>query len=342
MKRKHIFSLSFLIILIIIYGIERYMTRAYMTLLIRFKGVPPVIQGLMRGGVDAYYRGYLVGTVRKIALSNDQKYIVFYVAIKCKNLRLPKNTVAVLESEDLYGKRHLILGYPKNPSSQLLVDGDMLDGADAPDRIDDYLVNELESGRLNELLENALILTRDLKRPVQDINQLSSRGLIKSMAVQLPQTLNNTVKGINTVNRNIPIVNTAVNNANKNIIMAGNIVHDATNNINTASNDITDATKNISQINQAIPETTKTILHTDSLLSSTDANLSMVNSKIPQIPPNLLENANQELLKLDCMTNVIAQAVSKRFLLFRFMFGNPASEIKNCIPQNNNSVPNSK
>lgn len=369
-KNKLIRNLILLFLFIlIVYFVYKLLYAPKMTLIIKYKDVPPIIQTFPRASVEGYYRGLNIGKVSKITLSEDQKYIVFYLDIYYKNLRLPKNIKIILGSEDLYGARHLSLYYPNNPSSQLLSNGDTVYGTATYDRLDKYLVKELEEGKLKKIVTNLDFLTnylstalkknnnkelnqfltsvkesginasfilnevrdiigdpqtkKDIKstlryssESLEDINQImkNNKNEINHIIDKAPESIDKTIANLETVNINIPRVNTSILKANENIFQA----------------------------NKNIPEANRTITTTNSLLYSTNCNLGNLNSKIPvipPIPPNLFKNADNTLGTFNCLGTELNEILSKRFLLFRFMFGKLGNYPESCR-QDNSECPN--
>ena len=314
-----------------------FMTKPEMTVIIAYSETPPIIQHFLRRDITAYYRGYNVGKVSKVGLSKDQKHINFYLEIYYKHLQLPKNTSIILKTEDLYGARYFDLRYPKHPSSELLSNGDVIKGYAAYDRLDKYLMTEFKTGKLKKIEDNLIDITNILKnylgennsdikeakydttiilnnlreiisdphlkqglksiiisssRSVKDINQLLETKELKETITNAPKSIDKTIKNLESINENMPKIN-----------------------------------ENIAKANQNIPEVNKTVSTTNSLLCNTNYNLGTINSKVPSIPPCLLEKA-------DCLTTELGKILDKRFLLFRLMFGKPGSSLEKCFPEN--------
>ena len=203
-RNKVLTALIVLITAIVIYGIYKFINRPYMSFAIRYDQVPPVVLNFPRGKPDAYYRGLKVGKVTKIDLSKDQKDIVFNLDIYYKNLKLPKNTVTLLSSEDLYGARHFSLYYPDKPSNELISNGDTVLGTMADDRVDKVMVAEMQRGRLNEILNDLLLFMRGAKGPLTNLSRPELQRQIQYSIYQLPQTLTGTAQGLTAVNVSIP------------------------------------------------------------------------------------------------------------------------------------------
>ena len=337
-------------LLLVGYGLYKFLDRPEKTIIVKYKEVPPVIRRFPKSNVKIYYRGYRVGHVSKMALSDDQKYIVFHLGIHYKNLKIPKNIKIYLNSEDLYGSRHFSLEDPENPSSELLSDGDMVYGTGAYERIDKYLVKDMAEGKLGRVISNLVVITdfvdkginsnsgefnkllknveasrkdiglfindlrevindpqikhiiRSSSRSVDNINELLETEELRSTITKAPETIGKTVKSLETLTENTPKISVGLIEANQNLSEANNNLH---------------------RVN-------KNIYNTNSLLCTTNCNLGTINCKVPVIPPSLLTNADKVLKTVDCLSNELIEILSKKFLVFRLMFGNPGSSLKKC------------
>lgn len=335
-----------------------------MTIKIVYKEVPPIVQNIFRANLTAYYRGIKVGTVEKIRLSDDQKSIEFYLAIRYKNLKLPCNINFILKTEDLFAARYFSIEYPPNPSPHFLADGDVIMGTAYYPRLDQYLVSQFEKGKLKTIEDNLIEITNVLKTAlkgnnsqiinqlsksssdigiildsikniikdpqvskdikstlhyssssVKDINQLLQDKDLKTTIQNSPQLIDKTLSNLDKINTTLPEVNTNVQLANKNI---------------------TDTNNKLDTTNIIVASTNSTLKSTVPELRTTNKNLKQVNAKIPNIPPHLLEKADNSLTMLDCLNHELGKLVNKRFLLLRLMFGTPAKGFSNCSKENLN------
>ncbi|OGI27426.1 MAG: hypothetical protein A2287_10795 [Candidatus Melainabacteria bacterium RIFOXYA12_FULL_32_12] len=322
-----------------------------MTLIVKFKEAPPVIQGIIRGKTDIYYRGYRVGKVSKITLSEDQKHILFYLDIYYKGLRLPENTKVYLRTQDIFGDRYFDLVYPENPSARLLSDGDIITGTSVFERLDKYLVQTLQAGRLSKLISNLTYLSslitgyvsrpqtrRELQAAVENINELIASEELQEIIAIAPQTLTRTVAGLEEVSVGLPQVSTDIKQASTDIQQASTDIQQASRNILEVGETVTHTNKAIWEVNETLPEVTQTVSVTNALLDNTNTlivdtncNLSSLNCKIPRIPPGFIENANETIKRYDCIGIGLSKMLSERFLLFRIMFGNPGEFLDECI-----------
>jgi ABC-type transporter Mla subunit MlaD len=325
------------------YFLYKYLNRPDMTIIIKYKEVPPVVQRFPRGKIDAYYRGYNIGIVEKIRLSQDQQSILFYLDIYYKNLKLPKNTRIYINSEDLYGARHLYIQYPKKPSSEFLHDGDTVNGTGYFERIDIYLARDLKIGKTGHLIENLVIITDILKNSINNsdtkefIKALKASGIdissvlkdvkeiiddpqvkqgIKLTVANAPASIDKTIKNLSSVNKNLEKSNSLIGNSTKKLVTSNSLLHDSTSTLKKSNALVRNSTDNLEKSN--------------SLLSNSNNNLETLNEKLPEIPPDLLKDADKTLKKADCLTNEAIDILSKRFWLFRFLFGNPGNSLKKC------------
>ncbi|OGH99900.1 MAG: hypothetical protein A2039_04490 [Candidatus Melainabacteria bacterium GWA2_34_9] len=323
-----------------IFGLYKYLSHPDMTIIVKYKEVPPVIRRFPKTNINAFYRGYKVGYCSKINLSDDQKYIVFYLGIHYKNLKLPKNTKIYLNTEDLYGSMHFSLDYPDNPSSKLLSNGDVIYGTGAYDRIDKYLIKDIEEGKLGQIISNMVVITDFLKKEAIN-NNGEFNNFLKSIEIsrndfglfinELRQIINDPAlkQGIKFSSRTLNNVNQILETRElrETITKAPKSIDKTIKNLEAINKNTPEITKNLTLTNHNFLETNETVNKTNSLLSTTNCNLETINCKVPVIPSGLLE-------KVDCLSNELIEMLNKRFLIFRFMFGKPGSSFKNC-KQNN-------
>ena len=342
MKKNRRTKIIILIILLILggFGIYKYLSHPDMTIIVKYKEVPPVIRRFPKTNINAFYRGYKVGYCSKINLSDDQKYIIFYLGIHYKNLKLPKNTKIYLNTEDLYGSMHFSLDYPDNPSSKLLSNGDVIYGTGAYDRIDKYLIKDIEEGKLGQIISNMVVITDFLKKEAIN-NNGEFNNFLKSIEIsrndfglfinELRQIINDPAlkQGIKFSSRTLNNVNQILETRElrETITKAPKSIDKTIKNLEAINKNTPEITKNLTLTNHNFLETNETVNKTNSLLSTTNCNLETINCKVPVIPSGLLE-------KVDCLSNELIEMLNKRFLIFRFMFGKPGSSFKNC-KQNN-------
>lgn len=339
-----------IILLLLFFGVYlayRLIPVTVMRLNVRFTDSPPTSQSFLTGGINAYYRGYKVGKVSDISLSGDQKYIVYHLDIHYKNLKLPRNTAFNLKSEPILGStaRYFTIDYPRNPSSELLTDGDTIHGAASFQGLDQFLVEEIPKGSLGKLVNNLIFLTGSLKSILKtngnlndtltELNKLSINAnyLLSDvnefiddpeLKEQLKRTIKKSPESIDNIERNLELTTRRLPEINRNIVTTNR-------NIVETNQSIVSTNGNIVKTNTSIIRTNNTLCGTNANLYATNCNLGTLNSKIPQIPPELLNNTSEALETLNCVGNELSEILNKRFLLLRFLFGKPASSISKCL-----------
>ncbi len=269
-------------------------------LTVRFKEVPPIIK--LAGDVGVYYRGYKVGKATCRNLSKDQQYILFCIQIDYKDLKLPANTEIILKTQDLFGDRYFDLVYPENPSAKMLAHGDVIDGTAVYERVDKYLVEQMEEGKLGELITNLNYLAAGVKSFLE-----GDKKEIKETRETL-SSLQNTLKNIDET-----LTKEELTEALK------------------QTPELLDRTiTNIEAVNRSLPGIDANIEEVNTLLCGTNQQLECLNPKIPVVPQELVCRANRTLMRYDCIGGALSDTMSKNCLFFRFLFGRPGESFKEC------------
>ena len=338
--RLNIKTFILLIVFIIIaWLVYSFFHKPDKTLIVRFKEAPPIVQGILRNKTSAYYRGIKVGEVSRIILSKDQQYVLFYLNIYYKNLRLPENINITLRIQDIFGGNYIELRYPENPSTKFLCDQNIVEGVAVIERIDNYMINQFESGQIKEVLTNLNIFLSDLrsvsddpktKKDIQNIFGKLSRVLDKVSLItedkNLKNRLSKSLATIQSLNEKLPDINKNIHLTNLNVSKVDNTITKTEKTLMEVGNQVT-------SLNQDIPNISEEINRTSSVISLTNKDLTALNSKIPLIPSDLVEKADQTLNRTDCLSQELGNMLDKRFLIFRFMLGKPGRRFKECIPQ---------
>lgn len=313
---------------------------------VRFKEVPPVIK--FAGDVSVYYRGYKVGKATCKKLSNDQKYILFCVEINYKNLKLPINTKIVLKTQDLFGDRYFEFIYPDKPDKKMLAHGDIVDGTAVYERIDKYLVEEMENGKLATLISNLNYLTggarsilggnkkklgkvtENVTGSVEDLSFITDELKTMLKNPQFRKTLLEVPAALGTTGGQLAVTNTLLPEVNKNLVGTNK-------SFALTHKDFDKVNKNLSETNQYLPGINESLDITNPLLCNTTQKLESLDQKIPEIPDSLisqtertLTQAEKTLMRYDCIGQALSKTVSKNCLFLRFLFGNPGKSFENC------------
>ncbi|MCK7521146.1 MAG: hypothetical protein MZV64_27380 [Ignavibacteriales bacterium] len=237
----------------------------------------------------------------------------------------------------------------------MLSNNDIIQGYAAITRIDKYLVQELESGDLRTLINNSVFITNQIRKIMQS-NQLGldklinrilasddievilreARRLLSSAELRelisiAPETLTGLTQELKEVSNNLPVVNNSVKQTNSSVKSVNKTIARTDSSIRQANETINETTQILPDVNQNLSDTNALLSSTKCSLDYTNMTLSDLNAKIPQIPPDLLQNANNAVIRYDCIGKALSQSVSQRFLILRLLFGNPASSFENCV-----------
>jgi ABC-type transporter Mla subunit MlaD len=315
------------------------------TIIVKFKESPPIVQGLLSPKTNAYYRGIKIGEVSKVVLSEDQQYVLFYLNIYYKNLKLPENIKITLRIQDIFGGKYMELSYPKKPSPKFLCDKNTVEGVAIIERIDNYLITQLESGQMKEVLTNLNMLLLNLRnvsddpkaqKDIQNILRQFSRVLDQISIItgdeKFKKQLMSSFTVIQSLNKKLPEINENIYLANTSTLKVNSTILNTDKTLQEVGN-------NIINLNQNLPNISEEVKQTSSVISSTNKNFAALNSKIPDISSEFIEKADQALDRANCLTEEMSNVFDKRFLIFRFMFGKPGKHFKECIPQEEQTSP---
>ena len=150
-------ALLIFVILSILMCVYRIKTYTYLT--VEFNDARPV-----RNKIPVYYKGYRIGKVEKIKPSDNFQTTLVTIVLYPKNLKLPKNTTALLTREKRERKEidFINLLYPEKPSEVMLISGDTINGFTTVD-IENYFSSKALTGELDALTNNANSLMESFK-----------------------------------------------------------------------------------------------------------------------------------------------------------------------------------
>ncbi|MEI7473746.1 MAG: MlaD family protein [bacterium] len=309
--------LSFLIIAMLTVASARYILinaaeQAQLKFFIKFKETPPIHEDLLRRGIQVYYRGIKVGKVTNIDLSNDNSSVIYNITIYRKNLTFPKNIMPLLLLEDVIGNRYIDINYPQQPSAELLKNGATVNGL-SPMIIKDlnlFFIKEFNSGKLESILNNVNALSsfasqnREKLTPV--ISYLNNVISDKNKMAQLL----NTPQLIGETSQQIAITNNKLGSMSKQLTTTSSSINSADNNIKNTNYSIVKTQEHLAKTNNNFDRTNKNIETANNNLNDMNPqlklannNLCTINQKVPEIPKDLLTNADEILKKVKKFTD---------------------------------------
>lgn len=303
-------------------SLDRFYHKPLLTFIARFRDIPPVGQNLVQRGIGVFYRGFRVGRVYKIDLSEDQNYVIFYIAIERKNLKLARNTRALLRTQSVLGDKFISLDIPFKPSPQTLTNGDVIEGRALVEDVGEIILTELGPGNTRKLLlsitglsENMNAILNNNKTEVNQIlKELAESGcdvseILKNIReiAESPQTKNDIRSTLRYSSKSAKKINEIVERKELGNIITGTPMA------------LDEAVKSVKSVNMHISKTTEDI-------SKTTEDISRVTQGIPETINTFKTTAKT----YDCLGKGISEMLSKRFLVFRLLFGAPGSNLEKC------------
>lgn len=312
-NRKWVIGGGFFILLVVWYILYNSLLyplfhKPLLTITIRFRETPPIGQALMREGIGLFYRGFEVGEVYKVELSDDQNYIVFRAHIYYPNLKLPKNVKALLRTQGVLGDKFISLVIPSKPSPEPLPNGAVLDGTTLIEDLGELLVNELGKSNAKKLMISMTELAHGLAIVVNE-----NRGQIRQLLKEFAKSGGN--------------ANEVLDNF-KEIIENPELKSDIKSTVHYSSkstkkiNDILES----KEIQEVITSTPETLNEANKTIKSIDEHISKATENIPETTKTFNEAAKT----YNCLGQGISDMLSKRFLVFKLLFGAPGNSLEKC------------
>lgn len=239
-------ALLIFVILSILMCVYRIKTYTYLT--VEFNDARPV-----RNKIPVYYKGYRIGKVEKIKPSDNFQTTLVTIVLYPKNLKLPKNTTALLTREKRERKEidFINLLYPEKPSEVMLISGDTINGFTTVD-IENYFSSKALTGELDALTNNANSLMESFKLTSDALTEFlnvltatvdENRPAIKIMTNNLAQMSNSfrlfALKLNNSINESqLKNTFTNVDMTSSSVVVTGKNIEGITQNIDSITGDI--------------------------------------------------------------------------------------------------------
>lgn len=296
--------------------------------------------GILNSGYKVYYQGMEVGKISDIKLSKDYKYTMVKADIYEKDFTLPENSTASVIAEGIAGQKYIILNAPEHPVKNRLKDGSVIMGNDVYTLTDlqDSIKELVNSGKIqgfikktDNLMNLQITMTENLNAFMNE-NRKDVR-LFSRNAANSSLLLTKTLEDINEISSD-PKVKTDI----KQIVLNGESFSSELNKIvgdekiKTSINNVAEASKNLKDVS----------VSGQKALDSVNNSLGGIGTYTNKITgsasgTNLFTNFNNTVLasqeavnSVKCLTDGVSDMLSKRFLLFKFAFGQPGKALSKC------------
>ncbi|MDD3014632.1 MAG: MlaD family protein [Candidatus Gastranaerophilales bacterium] len=332
--------------------------RPVMTIIAEFKD-----PGAITKGLQAYYQGVNIGRVSNIDFSKDFRYTLVYISIYKKDLILPANVTAKIESQGITGQKIVSIYYPEQPVSKILCDGCTIAGEKPFDLSDlqEIIGKQVKNGRLQKMIDDfdksfelQEQLSINMEKLANNANILieENRAKIRVLIGEGTKSATNLNKILSNVNEVIgdPETKQNIKSTVKTASCTTNLLKDI-----LKSNEFSNSMANVNEITQNISEITSdkelrdNLKNTFKLLGEASNAFSSFKSSglsgktttggcsslqsgsnIIDLAVDTLYNTNQAAKSVNCLSQGMSDIFNKRFALIRLLFGRPGSSLEEC------------
>lgn len=295
-KRKKFLTIFLtLFILSIIYIVFKMLTNIYIT--IQFDELAP-----FESNMPVYYKGFRVGRTRSIKPDKNFKHTLVKVVLDYKDLKLPKNTTALVKKIDKGEKEgrfdYIELEYPDSPSIYYLKTGSYLKGKTSLDW-NTLISQQADKGTLDDISEGIDELLGSLKDTSDSLNTIFIT-LNDILAENRPNILDASTNLSKTTN-NLQEVSLRMNNS-----LSQQRLDNTTTGFEGSSANVDEATRNLKDISENL------------------------NQMMPYIDATIVD-VNTTICNITQISQGILETLQKRLGLMRLLMGQPVKK-KKCCP----------
>lgn len=288
LHKKNFWKILFWIFIIIAFYIWiRMLTNTYIT--IQFDELEP-----FENNMPIYYKGFKVGKTRSIKPSQDFKHTFVQAVINYDNLKLPKNTTAIVKKRDKGEYRNALdyieLEYPDSPSIVYLKNGSIIKGSSSLDW-DTLFAQQANDGKLDGLGQSVTDLMDNLNDSIETLTLVFT-----------------TINDILTENR-------------PNLLMASSNLTKTSENLYKVSDRIS-----ISLSQEKLNNTTNGFQGTSKNIDNSTQNLNEItenlNNMMPYIDATIID-LNSTICNVNQISQGILNTLKKRMGLLKILIGKP-------------------
>lgn len=291
-------TIFILIILIITTTFWLYRDYSQFNFTIKFSETGPI-----RTRIPVYFKGYRIGEVRKVSLTDDYKYSLVKIVLYPQNPKLSKDITAKAKHHDVI-KDYIELANIDEPSTELLKKGDIIDGEKGFD-LQDFLADIQNADVIVPMLQNFSDTLTSLKGTSNKIGIFftDSRSILQENRQNLNQTTKNLTVSTTSMKKFTTRLNKSINDDKVNTTTA---------NVNKSSANILEASENIKRISQNVNCATRNLDQTMAKIDCTLADTKVITSNVKTI------------------TCGVKETLCKKLGGFRIIFGKPLNNNSCC------------
>lgn len=277
------------LIIIIIFYVNQLNNSFYLTA--KFSNSGPLY-----ANIPVYFKGYRIGKVRSVKLSEDYKYTFADIVIYKKDPILSSDVVAKVKNHDII-KEYVDLTIPDEASTTILKNKSVIDGEPLFD-LDSFLSDIANADIIVPLLQTFSDTLTSFNKTSIEINGFfaDSRSILKDNK----NNINQATKELAQSSKNLRKLTARINSS-----ISKEKINNTTSNMSKSSDNVLTATENVKRITENIDNATKN-------LDKTVAKIDCTMSKADKISDNV-----------KAITCGLRETLEKRFAGLKIFFGKP-------------------
>jgi len=331
--------LIFIVMLFIILTpalVSKFQDLTAMTIKTKFEDLDPISEEL-----PVYYKGQKIGKTTKMELSKDGKYAILHIKILKRELELPKNSIAKLRMGE-NNKAYIDIELPKKPSSENLKNNDEIKGEKSRS-LESVFEKQIDVGTLDAAFGDFSVVTVNVRETSEKINNMAdllteiikeNRGEINRFIKSTSRTSNNIgdiTANINAIVKQ-PEIKTSLRDATVSVAESAKNISLITKNLESTTADFSKLSDNpyINKTLGNVQESSLNITGITTNIKDATENIKSITEKIDNSFCKIdcaLDQTNQALANVNHLSEGVSDMLSKRFLLFKFMFGKPGDTL---------------
>lgn len=248
--------------------------------------------------MPVFYKGYRLGEVKEVTISDDYKYSLVNIVIFPKKPKLPKDINVEVKNHDVFSN-YIDLIDSDEPSDELLKSGDIIEGTPGFE-LGSFLAEIQDSGLLIPLIQNFSDAALSLNRAGIKIGDFFVDS--RTVLTENKQNLKHTTDSLNKLTTNFSVS------------FSKDKLNETTSSVNKSATNIQTITESVKNITQNVDCATRNLDQTVAKIDST------------------ITEAHATVSNTKAITSGFCEVLSKRFAGLRIVFGKPLKN--NRCPKN--------
>lgn len=245
--------------------------------------------GPLHNNMPVYYKGYKLGHIKKIKLSDDYEYTLVTIILHDRKPKMPENIIAQFVNRGVK-EVYIELIDPDEPSDKMLKSGSVVEGLPPLDFIK-ILSEMLSSGAFDSIIEECSNFVASISNTSDEMGSFFSDSKV---------ILKDNRRNIKHTTKSITEISSKLNDS-----ISEEKLNNTITSLDKSSTNILSATENIKNITTKADTATKDIDKTMANIDSTISNVNATASNTKNI------------------TSGMCEVLSKRFAGLRIIFGKP-------------------